>query len=162
MISVQTEDFNVAAEYTALRHQAGDAGAIVLFTGLVRELYGAETEDSDGSDKTQGLFLEHYPGMTEKQLEAISQQASKRWPFWACVSSIGSESSIRGTRLFWSPRPAGTDRQHSNQLTSSWIFSKAEPLSGKNKPASPRAGGSKAVKAISMHSSDGRNSVGLS
>ena len=33
MISVQTEDFNVEAEYTALRHQAGDAGAIVLFTG---------------------------------------------------------------------------------------------------------------------------------
>jgi len=80
MISVQTEDFNVEAEYTALRHQAGDAGAIVLFTGLVRELYGAETEESDDSDRTQRLFLEHYPGMTEKQLEAISQQASKRWP----------------------------------------------------------------------------------
>ena len=43
MISVQTEDFNVEAEYTALRHQAGDAGAIVLFTGLVRELYDAES-----------------------------------------------------------------------------------------------------------------------
>ena len=37
----------------------------------------------------------------------------------------------------------------------------ANVLSGKNKPASPRAGGSKAVKAISMHSSDGRNSLGL-
>ena len=40
MISVQTEDFFVEAEYAALRHRAGDAGAIVLFTGLVRELYG--------------------------------------------------------------------------------------------------------------------------
>jgi len=80
MISVQTEDFNIEAEYTALRHQAGDAGAIVSFTGLVRELYGAESDDSVGSDKTQRLFLEHYPGMTEKQLEAISQQASERWP----------------------------------------------------------------------------------
>ena len=39
MISLQTEDFNVGAEYTALRHQAGDAGAIVLFTGLVGTLW---------------------------------------------------------------------------------------------------------------------------
>ena len=80
MISVQTEDFNVEAEYAALRHRAGDAGAIVVFTGLVRELYGTERNDSEGSDKTQRLFLEHYPGMTEKQLGSIAQQASKRWP----------------------------------------------------------------------------------
>jgi molybdopterin synthase catalytic subunit len=80
MISVQTEDFDVEAEYAALRHRAGDAGAIVLFTGLVRELYGTESHDSQGSDKTQRLFLEHYPGMTEKQLGSISEQASKQWP----------------------------------------------------------------------------------
>ena len=80
MISVQSEDFNVEAEYAALRHRASDAGAIVVFTGLVRELYGTERNDSEGSDKTQRLFLEHYPGMTEKQLESIAQQASKRWP----------------------------------------------------------------------------------
>ena len=80
MISVQTEDFNIEAEYEALRRRAGDAGAIVLFTGLVRELYGTETNDSEGSDKTQRLFIEHYPGMTENQLGLISQQASKRWP----------------------------------------------------------------------------------
>ena len=80
MISVQTEDFNIEAEYEALRRRAGDAGAIVLFTGLVRELYGTETNDSAGSAKTQRLFLEHYPGMTEKQLGMILQQASKRWP----------------------------------------------------------------------------------
>ena len=63
-----------------MRHRAGDAGAIVLFTGLVRELYGTESNNSEGSDKTQRLFLEHYPGMTEKQLGSILQQASKRWP----------------------------------------------------------------------------------
>ena len=80
MISVQTEDFYVEAEYAALRHRAGDAGAIVLFTGLVRELYGKESNDSEDSGKTQRLFLEHYPGMTEKQLGSILQQASKRWP----------------------------------------------------------------------------------
>ena len=161
MISVQTEDFNVEAEYTALRHQAGDAGAIVLFTGLVRELYDAESEDSDGSDKTQRLFLEHYPGMTEKQLEAISQQASRRWPLLGVRILHRIGELYPGTRLFWSPRPAGTGRQHSSQLTSSWIFSKAEPLSGKNKRPRPRIGGSKAVKAIPMHSSDGRNSLSL-
>ena len=80
MIYVQTEDFSVEAEYAALRRRAGDAGAIVLFTGLVRELYGKESKDSEDSGKTQRLFLEHYPGMTEKQLGSILQQASKRWP----------------------------------------------------------------------------------
>ena len=119
MISVQTEVFHVDAEFAALRHRAGDAGAIVLFTGLVRELYDAESKDSDGSDKTQRLFLEHYPGMTEKQLEAISQQASRRWPLLGVriLHRIGELS--QGTRLFWSPRPAGTGKQHSSQLTSS-------------------------------------------
>ena len=80
MISVQTEDFDVEAEYAALRHRASDAGAIVLFTGLVREFYNTTSNYLEDSDKTQRLFLEHYPGMTEKQVESISQQASKRWP----------------------------------------------------------------------------------
>lgn len=77
-ISVQEADFDLAAEYTALRKLAGDVGAIVTFTGLVRELYEAESEQS-----IETLTLEHYPGMTEKSLNEIANQASAKWPLLA-------------------------------------------------------------------------------
>ena len=82
MISIQTEDFSIADEYAALRHRAGDAGAIVTFTGLVREIYDVSTEDSE-SAVVHSLFLEHYPGMTEKCLQEIQQQAEAKWPLLA-------------------------------------------------------------------------------
>ncbi|MFN3164540.1 MAG: molybdopterin synthase catalytic subunit MoaE [Pseudohongiellaceae bacterium] len=78
MISVQTEDFDVAAEYQQLRQRAGDAGAVVTFTGLVRELY-----ESDSGAAIETLTLEHYPGMTEKSLQRIVDQADARWSLLA-------------------------------------------------------------------------------
>lgn len=74
MIKVQQEDFDIAEEYRMVRQRAGDAGAIVLFTGLVRELYA-----EDAADKTLSLTLEHYPGMTEKCLNDIAAEAATRW-----------------------------------------------------------------------------------
>ena len=71
MISVQTEDFDVAAEYDALRQSSG-TGAAVMFSGLVR--------DMNLGDTVGGLYLEHYPGMTEKSLQAIVDEAKERWP----------------------------------------------------------------------------------
>ncbi|MEQ3632272.1 molybdopterin synthase catalytic subunit MoaE [Thalassolituus sp.] len=71
-IKVQTDDFNIADEYQALCAQNTEAGAIVFFSGLVRDR-------NEGSDVT-GLFLEHYPGMTERSLEDIVKQARLRWP----------------------------------------------------------------------------------
>lgn len=70
-IAVQTEDFNIQAEYDAMRSQNQEDGAVVFFTGLVRDF-------NQGNDVT-GLFLEHYPGMTEKSLEKICIQARERW-----------------------------------------------------------------------------------
>ncbi len=81
MISVQQEDFDVAEVYRQIRHSAGDAGAIVTFTGLVREIYDAEAGNSGG--RVTGLFLEHYAGMTEKSLRAIVDQAAERWDLLA-------------------------------------------------------------------------------
>lgn len=78
MITVQQNDFDVSQEYDRLRTEAGDAGAIVTFCGLVRELYAA-----DDSSKTESLTLEHYPGMTEKCLEEIVDQANVRWQLLA-------------------------------------------------------------------------------
>ena len=71
-VRVQQEDFNIAAEIDALKAGRTDIGAIVTFTGTVREM------TKDGPIKE--MSLEHYPGMTEKQLEEIEQEAHKRWP----------------------------------------------------------------------------------
>ena len=71
MISIQQEDFDPAREYRALRDNGSGIGAIATFTGLVR--------DSGDLEGVTGLFLEHYPGMTEQVIQALLNQASERW-----------------------------------------------------------------------------------
>ncbi|RUO53375.1 molybdopterin synthase catalytic subunit MoaE [Pseudidiomarina homiensis] len=68
-VRVQHEDFSVADEYQALVGSS-DCGAVVTFTGLVREL-------AEGG--LQALHLEHYSGMTEQVLEQVARQAQQRW-----------------------------------------------------------------------------------
>ena len=80
MITVQQADFDLAAEYKRLREDAGDAGAIVTFTGLVREFYMPDADEALTGGSTQTLYLEHYPGMTEKSLQDIVAKAESRWP----------------------------------------------------------------------------------
>lgn len=80
MITVQQADFDLAAEYKRLREDAGDAGAIVTFTGLVREFYMPDADGALTGGSTQTLYLEHYPGMTEKSLQDIVAKAESRWP----------------------------------------------------------------------------------
>ncbi|KZX85451.1 hypothetical protein A3715_27030 [Oleiphilus sp. HI0009] len=73
MIQVQENDFDIAEIHQQLRQQhPGKTGAICTFTGLVRE-FG----DQSG---VESIVLEHYPGMTEKQLAKIVDQAKRRWP----------------------------------------------------------------------------------
>lgn len=70
-VRVQTEDFDLSAEIAALRKQAPKVGAVVTFLGTVRDL-------NEGEHVAE-MELEHYPGMTEKSLEAIVAQAKSRW-----------------------------------------------------------------------------------
>ena len=70
-VQVQTADFDVAAELAALRTASADIGAVVSFIGQVRDI-------NDG-DAVSTLTLEHYPGMTERALEQIEQEAKSRW-----------------------------------------------------------------------------------
>ena len=78
MIRVQTENFDPGAELEQLRSRNnGQAGAMVSFTGLVRDL--------NAGDTVTQLTLEHYPGMTEKALEKIEQQANERWELTATL-----------------------------------------------------------------------------
>jgi len=72
MIRVQTADFDPGLELEQLRRETpGQSGAIVSFTGLVRDLNAGE--------QVAQMTLEHYPGMTEKALAAIEQEAQSRW-----------------------------------------------------------------------------------
>ena len=73
-VRVQTEDFDVSAEILTLRKRNPKIGAVASFIGVVRDL-------NDG-DSVSTLTLEHYPGMTEKSLEAIVQQAKERWDIY--------------------------------------------------------------------------------
>ncbi len=74
-VRVQAADFDLGAELAALRAGRTDIGALVSFTGLVR----------DRGDGIAGLELEHYPGMTEKALAAIEAEARGRWALDACL-----------------------------------------------------------------------------
>ena len=81
-IKVQTEDFDVGAEVAAMTAGRGDIGGIGCFVGTVR----------DNGQSVSGMTLEHYPGMTERAIAAIAEQAAERWPLLGCtvIHRVGS------------------------------------------------------------------------
>ncbi len=70
-VVIQTADFNLADEVAALRTGDGGVGAVCAFVGTVRDR-------SEGSSVT-AMELEHYPGMTEKSIEAMIDEAHRRF-----------------------------------------------------------------------------------
>ena len=76
-VLVGEDDFDPAAEYDRLQDSGAGTGAIATFTGLVR--------DSGDLSGVTGLYLEHYPGMTEKALQTIDTEAQARWPLEATL-----------------------------------------------------------------------------
>ena len=71
-VSVRHEDFDLSAEVAALHASNARVGAIATFTGTVRDRHGAQAG-------IQALELEHYPGMTEAALEAMIDEAHRRF-----------------------------------------------------------------------------------
>lgn len=69
---VQADDFSLADEYLQL--QRADCGAVVLFSGLVRDQIPQPAQGS-----LVALELEHYPGMTERAIADIAEQAASRF-----------------------------------------------------------------------------------
>lgn len=69
-ISVQSDPFDAGAEVNAFSRGHADVGAVVSFTGLVRDLPG---------DPLQEMLIEHYPGMTESAIRDFAQSALDRW-----------------------------------------------------------------------------------
>ena len=73
-VSVQAEDFDVAAEAAALVMGRTDIGAVVIFTGLCRDEGGT----------LEALEIEHYPGMAEAEILRVAAEAEARWPLAVC------------------------------------------------------------------------------
>ena len=77
MIKVQEQDFDLGTELTALTAGNHKIGGLAVFVGLVRDMAGGESVGA--------MTLEHYPGMTEKMLARIEQEALERWPLDASL-----------------------------------------------------------------------------
>lgn len=73
-VSIQTQDFDVSAEIAALRAQDKRVGAVCSFIGTVR--------DRNDGQSVSAMELEHYPGMTEKAIEAMIDEAFKRFDIY--------------------------------------------------------------------------------
>ena len=76
-IQIQLEDFEIDAVLESLKSQTSAAGGFCSFAGVVRDLNDDESIES--------LYLEHYPGMTEKQLHRILDQAESRFGLLGAV-----------------------------------------------------------------------------
>lgn len=74
-IAVQEADFDVGAAIAEVSADDHGVGGVASFVGLVR--------DQGGGTAVSAMTLEHYPGMTEKALAAIADEAARRWPLEA-------------------------------------------------------------------------------
>jgi molybdopterin synthase catalytic subunit len=75
-VRVQDQPLDPHREVDLLRADNPGIGAVVSFIGLMRDL-------NDG-DRVQRLYLEHYPGMTERALQKIAEEAVQRWELMGC------------------------------------------------------------------------------
>ena len=135
-ISVQEQDFSIDKEVEALVRGRGDIGAVATFSGLVR-----------GDNGITQMTLEHYPGMTEKQLEAIAQDAMERFSLDDCliIHRVGTlkvgerivlvitlsksrKAAFQGAEFLmdWLKTQAPFWKKESNGNESKWVDAKAE------------------------------------
>ncbi len=83
-VSIQTEDFDLGAEVQALRAQDRRVGAVCSFMGTVRDRHEhLERDTAVVQGEVQSMELEHYPGMTEKAIEAMIDEALRRFDIYA-------------------------------------------------------------------------------
>jgi len=112
-VSIQTQDFDVSAELARLRAQDARVGAVCCFVGTVR--------DRNDGDAVATMELEHYPGMTEKSIEAMIAAALARFDLYGVrvIHRVGCWR--RSIRSCWWPSPARTAARVSRPANSSWI-----------------------------------------
>jgi molybdopterin synthase catalytic subunit len=76
-VRVQTADFDAGREIALLREGRLEVGAVASFIGTVR--------DGNDGDRILHMTLEHYPGMTERSIESIIDEAKARWEIFAAL-----------------------------------------------------------------------------
>lgn len=92
-VTVQPDDFDVAALQRALLGGEACEGAVAAFTGYVR---------TDNAERqVSSMELEHYPGMTEKSIAEILQQAAGRWPLYAAHVLHRVGKLAPGEQIVW-------------------------------------------------------------
>lgn len=77
MVRVQAESFEIGSELARFGQGRTDIGAVASFVGLVR--------DEHGGVGVGAMTLEHYPGMTERELAKLEAEARRRWPLQDCL-----------------------------------------------------------------------------
>ncbi len=92
-VMVQAEDFDPGALQASLLSGEHEEGALATFTGYVR----ASNEDRG----VHSMLLEHYPGMTEKSIEATLQEAAQRWSIGAAMAVHRIGELAPGDRIVW-------------------------------------------------------------
>lgn len=80
VVHVQREDFDLGQALESLTRDNHSIGGLASFVGLVRDLH-----PGNDASAVRSMTLEHYPGMTERQLEAIEAEARARWPLDATL-----------------------------------------------------------------------------
>ena len=92
-VRVQSGDFDAASEMRALGEAGpgGYPGAVVAFTGLVRDMAGGRP--------VTAMTIEHYPGMTESEIERIRGEAMERWPLEKAVVIHRTGRLLAGERI---------------------------------------------------------------
>ena len=133
-IVIGPQPFSVGEEYPWLAERDED-GAVVTFTGKVR--------NHNLGDSVKALTLEHYPGMTEKALAEIVDEARNRWP-------LGRVTVIHRIGELW---PGDEIVFVGGSLL--WIISKPAHRSGSAKPRRKATAGSKLGRAISRRQNAG-------
>ena len=76
-VSIQTQDFDLSAEVAALRAGDGGVGAVTSFVGTVRDRNAGQSDAA--AESVSAMALEHYPGMTERSIEAMIDAAFERF-----------------------------------------------------------------------------------
>ena len=76
VVRIQAEPFDVGAEIRAMAEGRRDIGGIVSFTGLCR----------DEGGRLAALELEHYPGMAEREIGRVAEEAAARWPLMGLLA----------------------------------------------------------------------------
>ncbi len=116
MIRVQREDFDAGREIEAVTRGKTGIGGVVTFIGTVRD---------DGG--VRSMTLEHYPGMTEQELEAIEAEASKRWKLEASLIVHRYGKLLPGERivLVVTAAPHRADAFAANEFLVDWLKTKA-------------------------------------